>query len=69
MAGKSKKVKEKSKSMVVETPLPSKAPKKDKDVEYIGNELANMSKRVNELELSIEDMNQKLIRVMGRMGL
>tara|TARA_R100000700_G_C3148551_1_gene127965 strand:+ start:875 stop:1084 length:210 start_codon:yes stop_codon:yes gene_type:complete len=69
MAGKAKTVKEKPKSIVVETPPPPKTPKKDKDVEYIGNELANVSKRINELELAIEDMNQKLKRVMGRMGL
>ena len=69
MAGKAKTIKEKPKSTVVETPPPPKSPKKDKDVEYIGNELANVSSRVNELELSIEDMNQKLKRVMGRMGL
>tara|TARA_R100001082_G_scaffold98081_1_gene66208 strand:- start:231 stop:482 length:252 start_codon:yes stop_codon:yes gene_type:complete len=54
---------------VVETPPPPKSPKKNEDVEYIGNELANVSTRVNELELTIEDMNQKLKRVMGRMGL
>ena len=69
MARKAKTVKEKPKSIVVETPPPPKTPKKDKDVEYIGNELANVSKRINELELAIEDMNQKLKRVMGRMGL
>ena len=54
---------------VVETPPPPKTPKKNKDIEYIGNELANVSTRVNELELSIEHINQKLKRVMGRMGL
>ena len=69
MAGKAKTVKEKPKSIVVETPPPPKTPKKDKDVEYIGNELANVGKRINELELAIEDINQKLKRVMGRMGL
>jgi len=57
----------KTKPMVIETPYPSKE-KKD-DVEFIGNELANVSNRVNELELSIESLRQKIERVMGRMGL
>ena len=39
------------------------------DVEYIGNQLANVSERVNELELSIESIRKDVQRVMGRMGL
>ena len=59
----------KAKPMVIETPYPSKKKEKKDDVEFIGNELANVSNRVNELELSIESLRQKIERVMGRMGL
>ena len=61
---------EKKKPVVVENPPPPKKPKKNNDdVKFIGNELANMSERVNALELSIESLSQDLKRVMGRMGL
>ena len=59
----------KAKPMVIETPYPSKEKDKKNDVEFIGNELANVSNRVNELELSIESLRQDIKRVMGRMGL
>ena len=55
------------KSMKVETPYP-KEHKKD-DVNFIGNELVNLTDRVNELELSIEEMRLKVKVVSGRMGL
>tara|TARA_Y100000296_G_scaffold85751_1_gene122745 strand:+ start:118 stop:309 length:192 start_codon:yes stop_codon:yes gene_type:complete len=61
---------EKTKTIVVEnTPPKKKVLKKKNDVEFIGNELANVSQRVNELELSIESLRQDIKRVMGRMGL
>ena len=64
------KTKDKVEPMVIENPPP---PKKRKstidDIDFIGNELANVSTRVNELELSIEDMRSGLKRVMDRMGL
>ena len=64
------KTKDKVEPMVIENPPP---PKKRKstidDSDFIGNELANVSTRVNELELSIEDMRSGLKRVMDRMGL
>ena len=43
--------------------------KKVKDVDYLGNKLADLSERVNEVELSISDLANKIKRVMGRMGL
>ena len=55
------------KSMKVETPYP-KEHKKD-DVNFIGNELVKLTDRVNELELSIEEMRLKVKVVSGRMGL
>ena len=39
------------------------------DVDYLGNKLADLSERVNEVELSIADLANKIKRVMGRMGL
>ena len=51
----------------VKTPYPKKA-KKD-EVDYLGNKLADLSERVNEVELSIADISNKINRVMGRMGL
>ena len=39
------------------------------DVDYLGNKLADLSERVNEVELSIDDLANKIKRVMNRMGL
>ena len=39
------------------------------DIDYLGNKLADLSERVNEVELSIADLAGKISRVMGRMGL
>jgi len=39
------------------------------DVNYLGNKLADLSERVNEVELSIADLSNKINRVMDRMGL
>ena len=39
------------------------------DIDYLGNKLADLSERVNEVELSISDLTNKINRVMGRMGL
>ena len=44
-------------------------PKETKNVDYLGNKLADLSERVNEVELSIADLTNKMNRVMGRMGL
>ena len=51
----------------VETPYPKEV--KKTDVDFIGGELAKISERVNEVELSVSDLNNKLKVVMGRMGL
>ena len=40
-----------------------------KDVEYIGNELVKLSNRINEIELSMNDLISKVKVVTGRMGL
>ena len=53
--------------MKVETPYPKGV--KKSDVDFIGGELAKISERVNEVELSVSDLTNKLKVVMGRMGL
>ena len=56
--------------MKIETPSPTKV--KDvieRDVLFIGDQLATISDRLNEAELSINDLTIKINRVMGRMGL
>ena len=52
----------------VENPPPPKEPAQ-KDVDFIGEELVKLSKRMNELELSLEEMRLRLRTVSGRMGL
>ena len=54
--------------MKIETPPPSKK-SAQKDVDFIGNELVKLTNRVNELELSLEEMKLKIKVVSGRMGL
>jgi len=53
--------------MEIKTPPLSKEVKLD--VDYLGNKLADLSERVNEVELSISDLAGKIKRIMGRMGL
>jgi hypothetical protein len=53
--------------MEVKTPYPKEV--KPDEIDYLGNKLADLSERVNETELSISDLTNKLKVVMGRMGL
>ena len=53
--------------MEVKTPYPEKV--KKSEVDFIGGELAKLSERLNEAELSISDIANNLKVVMGRMGL
>ena len=53
--------------MEVKTPYPEKV--KKSDVDFIGKELATLSERLNEVELSVSDIASKLKVVTGRMGL
>ena len=57
----------KYKGMKIDTPYPKGVEKSD--VDFIGGELAKLSERVNEVELSVSDLANKLKVVMGRMGL
>ena len=54
----------------VKTPYPKdhKEVKPD-ELDYLGNKLADLSERVNEVDLSIADLANKIKRIMGRMGL
>jgi hypothetical protein len=53
--------------MKIETPYPKEV--KKSDVDFIGDELVKLTNRVNELELSLEQMRSKINVVSGRMGL
>ena len=53
--------------MEIKTPSPEKV--KPDEIDYLGNKLADLSQRVNEVELSISDLAGKIKRVMGRLGL
>ena len=53
--------------MEIKTPYPDGV--KPDEIDYLGNKLADLSERVNEVELSIADLANKINRVMGRMGL
>ena len=54
-------------AMEIKTPYPEGV--KKSDVDFIGGELAKLSERLNEAELSISDLATKLKVVTGRMGL
>ena len=53
----------------MEIKMPPLSKKVKPDIDYLGNKLADLSERVNELELSIESMRLDIKRVMNRMGL
>ena len=53
--------------MEIKTPYPKGV--KKSDVYFIGGELAKLSERLNEIELSVSDIAVKLKVVTGRMGL
>ena len=56
-------------SIGMEIKMPPLSKKTKPDIDYLGNKLADLSERVNEVELSIADLANKISRVMGRMGL
>ena len=58
-------------SLVIETPYPKEEKKKQKksDIDYWGEKMVKLQDRINEIELSLNDMNNKLKVVTGRMGL
>ena len=56
-----------AKPLKVETPYPKEH--KKSDVDFIGEELVKLSNRLNEVELSVNDMSNKLKQVRLRLGL
>ena len=58
---------EKTEPLKVETPYPKDH--KKADVDFIGEELVKLSNRLNEIELSVNDMSTQLKQVRSRMGL
>jgi len=69
MAKTKEKIAKKKEPLEVKTPYPKEEEKKTSDVDFIGEELVKLSNRINELELSLNDMDIKLKQVSGRMGL
>ena len=69
MAKTKVKIAKKKEPLEIKTPYPKKEEKKTSDVDFIGEELVKLSNRINELELSLNDMDIKLKQVSGRMGL
>ena len=71
----SKKVKPSADASVeIKTPYPKEEKKKvstatKKDVDFVGEELVKLSNRLNELELTVNDMDIKVKQVSNRMGL
>ena len=53
----------------MEIKMPPLSKKVKPDIDYLGNKLADLSERVNEVELSISDLANKIKRIMDRMGL
>ena len=56
-------------SLEVKTPYPKKEKKVKSDNDYWGEKMVKLQDRVNELELTVSDINNKLKVVTGRMGL
>ena len=58
-------------SLEIKTPYPKEEKKSNQksDVDFIGGELVKLSNRINELELSLNDVSIRLKQVTGRMGL
>ena len=63
----SKKVK--TKPLEVKTPYPKEEKIKLSDDSHWGEKMVKLQDRVNELELTVNDMHNKLKQVAGRMGI
>ena len=57
------------KSLKVKTPYPKEEKKKKSDSEYWGEKMVKLQDRVNEIELSLNEMSVNLKQISGRMGL
>ena len=58
-------------SLKIETPYPKKekVKKQKSDTTYWGEKMVKLQDRVNELELSVNDMHLKLTKVANRLGM
>ena len=58
-------------SLEINTPYPKEEKERQKksEVDYWGEKMVKLQDRINEIELSLNDMNAKLKQVTGRMGL
>ena len=58
-----------SKPIEVKTPYPKEEEVKQSNDSYWGEKMVKLQDRVNELELTINDIHNKLKQVAGRMGM
>ena len=58
-------------SLKVETPYPKeeKVKKQKSDTTYWGEKMVKLQDRINELELTVNDIHLKLTKVANRMGM
>ena len=58
-------------SLEVKTPYPKKEKVKQQksDTDYWGEKMVKLQDRINELELSVNDMHLKLTKVANRLGM
>ena len=58
-------------SLVIKTPYPEKEKEKQQksDTDFWGEKMVKLQDRINELELTVNDMHLKLIKVANRMGM
>ena len=58
-----------SKPIEVKTPYPKEEEVKQSNDSYWGEKMVKLQDRVNELELTVNEINTKLKQVSGRMGI
>ena len=58
-------------SLKIETPYPKEEKKirQKTDIDYWGEKMVKLQDRINELELTVNDMHLKLGKVAGRLGM
>ena len=58
-------------SLVIKTPYPEKEKEKQQksDTDFWGEKMVKLQDRVNELELTMNDIHLKLTKVAGRLGI
>ena len=58
-------------SLEIKTPYPKevKAKQQKSDDDYWGEKMVKLQDRINELELTVNDIHLKLVKVSGRLGM